>query len=195
MHSVSSDEDITLVSAAVLGDCHRKRRVRLVGGSHLRVRVQVDNRSGQRGIRAHIDEHLVKVRAVEVPVRRPELLPQGVAERPTGQDLAVAPPSTHLAGRLRLDRFQLGPQAGVDQDPARVGRSLDAGTDLPEFVGLLQHGDLHADTAQQVGRGETTEASARDDDSVNMVAQWNLLKQGGCRAEVLMTTSQDDYLT
>ena len=108
---------------------------------------------------------------VVVPVGRVELALAPVPQRGLTDDASVLPAPPDLVLRFGTDLFELLAQAQADEDPAGVGRGLDSGTDLGQFGGLFQDGDVQTAAAQGQGGREASEAASGDGHFVGLTGR------------------------
>ena len=123
--------------------------------------------AGSDGLRAGgadgIQQHFVKIASMDHPVRRTKSLDRGfpkVERRPT---LPRRAQPDFLAGGGADDLLHRRFQSEGDQDTGSVGTELHPGTDLPQFVRLLEHTHMVAALDQCQSGGQPAQAGAGDE--------------------------------
>jgi len=143
-----------------LRSCNDSRSI-ILKPRDARARPQLDQ-LGQR--LAAIEERAVNVGAVCHRVRVAEALREALVERDVDH-LVTADPVEHqeMLDENRLLLHQPADPERVERVPG-VGRDLDAGADLAELRGLLEHHRAEPLARQRERRGEPADAAAGDDD-------------------------------
>src|SRR5262249_9793293 len=149
-----------------LGDRDRPGRVALVDLHDLAAGPYLDHRPGALRVQARVEQDLVQVGAVVMPVRGVVLALAEVPEAGQPDHAAVLPAAPYLVEGFGADGPAPSAQSETQQNAAGVRRGLDAGAHLAELGGLLEDGDAEPALAQGQRGRQSSEAASHDRDVV-----------------------------
>jgi hypothetical protein len=147
-------------------------------GSHL------DDGSVPILLDAGVEQDLVQIRPVVVPVGGIALVLAALPQRRRDDDSAVPPAVPNLVQRFGVNGIQPFTQSQPDEDTTRVGSGPDPGSDLPQLGGLIQHSDADSFAPRRKCGGQSAEPATHDRDPVRLARHHCSSNLAGARSPV-----------